>query len=69
MIKTLGNTASRFLDQNNRIYYNCLGNGSVTSVQSGSVVVYIVNGARLPDYLLGAYNYKGGVGISNSLRL
>ena len=51
MIKTLGNSIPRFFDQNNQIYYNCFGEGSVSSLQTGSVIVYIINGARLPDYL------------------
>lgn len=40
----------------------------MTIVQSGTVIVYVVNGARLPDYLLDAYDYAGGVGVNSSLR-
>ena len=69
MIKTLGNSIPRFFEQNNQIYYNCFGEGSVSSVQTGSVTVYIVNGARLPDYFSEAYNYNGEVSVTSNLRL
>lgn len=69
MIKTLGNSIPRFFEQNNEIYYNCFGDGSVETVKSGSVVVYIINGARLPQYLSEAYNFNGASSINTNLRL
>lgn len=58
MIQTLINALPRFIDQNNEIYYNCFGDGSIQAVETGSVVVYIVRGESLPAYLQDSYNYS-----------
>lgn len=70
MIKTLGNSLPKFFQQNNDIYFNCFGNGSVEAVKTGSTVVYIIRGARMFNYLNQIYNYKGkGLAISDSTNL
>lgn len=57
MVATLQSSLSRFVSQNNKIYYNCFGSGAVQIVKINSeTTLYVIKGPLLPIYLKNRYN-------------
>lgn len=53
----LQKTLPKFVEQNNQIRFSCYGSwNSVTVLKTGSSIIYIVNGDKLPGYLEKAYS-------------
>lgn len=48
----------KFEELSATIYYNCYGDGSVDSLTTGNVNVYILNGANIPDYIFNNYGLQ-----------
>lgn len=57
MIKVWGLVLPKFEELSAKIYYNCYGEGSVNSLKTGNVNVYILNGANIPDYIFNNYGF------------
>lgn len=68
MIDTLKRLIPTTEKEIDRHYYYCYGEGNIKVEQTGSVVVYIVRGERVPDYLNRRYN-EAARGASGDLRL
>ena len=58
MIRTLSSVLPRFQEQNNYIYYHCFGDGTMEPVHSGGVVIYLIRGNKLSEYLEQVYKLE-----------
>ena len=66
MVSTLTNILPNFQAQNLQIYSTCFGMNSTQTFQTGSVLVYLVQG--LSAYTTGLYNSNMG-DVNNNARL
>ena len=64
MIKVWGLILPKFEELSADIYYTCYGDGSVNTLKTGNVNVYIINGANIPDYILNNYGLQSSSYVS-----
>ena len=69
MIAALNRMVPTTTKEIDRHYYNCYGPGSIETVETGGVVVYIVRGDGATQYLQGRYGLNPQVTINGDVRL
>lgn len=55
MIRVWKQILPNFEEQNAEIYYECYGEGSVDTLRTGEVNVYVLKGVNIPSYIFDNY--------------
>ena len=55
MIRGWKHVLPNFEEQNAEIYYECYGEGSVDTLRTGEVNVYVLKGVNIPSYIFDHY--------------